>query len=291
METTTCHLPTDMSHADANRGVRARLSYLASHARDPVSYAYMPPPGVPWESADYTVHDTFVADAGAWRDLDIDTNGFELRDAPTALRNPGDADEIEAICYAEAVELALEVTGGTHAYVFDHLVRERDPARATLDFGRAARGATPAANGRIHNDYTEVSGRRRLSMVLHDSDLIPFARHFSIINIWRSLRGVIEDTPLAVVDARSVAREDLVRGEVRYPHRTGEIYLMRHNPAHRWCYFPQMDRHHALVFKQFDSRTSGVARFTPHTAFDLPDIRPGAPLRQSLEIRCLVVHA
>jgi len=45
------------------------------------------------------------------------------------------------------------------------------------------------------------------------------------------------------------------------------------------------------VFKQFDSRTGGVARFTPHTAFDLPDIRPGAPLRQSLEIRCLVVHA
>lgn len=291
MDTPTAHGPVDMIYADAKPGVHARLSYLARDARNPVSYAFTPPPGIPWESAEYAVHDTFIADASGWSGLDIDRNGFELRDAPTALRNPDDAAEIESTCYAEAVELALQVTGGTHAYVFDHLVRERDPGRTALDFGRTARCATPAANGRIHNDYTEVSGRRRLSMVLHDSDLIPFARHFSIINIWRSLRGVIEDTPLAVVDARSVAQEDLVRGEVRYPRRTGEIYLMRHNPAHRWAYFPQMDRQHALVLKQFDSRTSGVARFTPHSAFDLPEIGPAAPLRKSLEIRCLVVHA
>lgn len=45
-----------------------------------------------------------------------------------------------------------------------------------------------------------------------------------------------------------------------------------------------------LVFKQYDSRTDGVARFTPHAAFDLPDIPPEAPLRESIEIRCLVVY-
>jgi hypothetical protein len=34
-----------------------------------------------------------------------------------------------------------------------------------------------------------------------------------------------------------------------------------------------------------------VARFTPHSAFDLPDIPPDAPLRQSIEIRCLVTYS
>jgi len=37
----------------------------------------------------------------------------------------------------------------------------------------------------------------------------------------------------------------------------------------------------ALVFKQYDSQANGVARFTPHSAFDLPDIPPDAPPRAS----------
>jgi len=44
------------------------------------------------------------------------------------------------------------------------------------------------------------------------------------------------------------------------------------------------------VFKQYDSEVSGVRRFTPHCAFDLPGILPDAPLRASIEIRCLVTH-
>jgi hypothetical protein len=52
-----------------------------------------------------------------------------------------------------------------------------------------------------------------------------------------------------------------------------------------------MDRHEALVFKQYDSQVSGVARFTPHAAFDLPDVPADAPLRESIEIRCLVTYA
>ena len=40
-----------------------------------------------------------------------------------------------------------------------------------------------------------------------------------------------------------------------------------------------------------DSQVNGVARFTPHSAFDLLDISPDAPLRQSIEIRCLVTYS
>lgn len=91
-------------------------------------------------------------------------------------------------------------------------------------------------------------------------------------------------------DARTVSAADLVEAEIRYPARTGKIYLLKHAPRHRWSYFFAMDVHEALIFKQYDSQASGVARYTPHAAFDHPDTPPEAPLRESIEVRCLVVY-
>jgi len=91
--------------------------------------------------------------------------------------------------------------------------------------------------------------------------------------------------PLAVADARSVAAGDLIISERRYPHRIGQTYRLRHNPSHRWFYFPQMRRDEALVFKVYDSATDGRARFTPHTSFNDTATPPGSPPRQSIEVR------
>lgn len=96
------------------------------------------------------------------------------------------------------------------------------------------------------------------------------------------------DTPLAVCDARTVERADLVASEIRYPKRNGEIYLVRHSQGHAWAYFSEMRREEVLVFKQYDSEREAVARFTPHAAFDHPAMPPEATPRQSIEIRCLV---
>jgi hypothetical protein len=107
---------------------------------------------------------------------------------------------------------------------------------------------------------------------------------------WRSVGGKVVDTPLALCDARTVSAEDLVATDMYYPNRVGEIFLVHQSPCHRWAYFSAMDCHEALVFKQYDSQVSGVSRFTPHCAFDLPEIPPDAPLRASIEIRCLVIY-
>jgi len=116
------------------------------------------------------------------------------------------------------------------------------------------------------------------------------AQRFAIVNIWRSIGGKVVDTPLAVCDARSISVQDLVVADLYYRDRSGELYLVQESPRHRWAYFCEMDCHEALVFKQYDSQVSGVARFTPHSAFDLADIPSDAPLRQSIEIRCLVTY-
>lgn len=271
--------------------VLAGLNYLKPASEPPYSYVYEPPPGTPWENGEYELRQTPISDARYTRERPcIEREGFALCDAPTAVRDFLDVDRVKTIYYREASELALAVTGAQQAYVFDHLVRRREHDRGELTFGRSRTDGMAAANGRIHNDYTEASGRKRLELVLDDTEAAARVKRYSIVNVWRSINGPVVDTPLAVCDARTLTVSDLVVSEVRYPRRTGEIYVALHSPLHRWSYFSEMDRHEALVFKQYDSQLSGVARFTPHSAFDLPDIPPDAPLRESIELRCLVVY-
>jgi hypothetical protein len=270
--------------------VVAQLSYLAPGPERPFQYAYPPPPGVPWESGAYEGRALAIADARYAPTGSLQVEGFALWDAPTALRDFTDRAAVERRYYPEVAALALAATGARRAYVFDHLLRRREADRAALSFGRSERGAPAAANGRIHNDYTEASGRRRWDLVLgEEADRLRGAR-YAIVNIWRSVKGPVLDTPLAVCDARSVDAADLVSADVHYPKRTGEIYLARYAARHRWSYFSGMDRHEALVFKQYDSQLSGVARFTPHAAFDHPETPSDAPLRESIEARCLVIY-
>lgn len=282
--------PIPAMHQSPSRVVAA-LSYLKPTSETPCSYTYEPPSGIPWENSEYELQQISIADArSAAHSSSINREGFELWDAPTTVKDFLDEDAVRTIYYREASELALAVTGAQHAYVFDHLVRRREPDRAALSFGRRGADGRAAANGRIHNDYTEASGRKRLDLVLTDSKAASQVKRYAIVNVWRSIKGPVLDTPLAVCDARSLVISDLVRSEVRYPRRTGEIYQTVYSPLHRWSYYSEMDRHEALVFKQYDSQISGVARFVPHAAFDHPHAPSDAPLRESIELRCLVVY-
>lgn len=272
-------------------GVAAGLSYLLPSSERPFQYMYQSPPGVSWQNSRYQVELAEILDARTTpAAASIDGEGFELWDAPTSVSDFQDVGAIQTRYYREAEELAKHVTGAMRAVVFDHAVRQREPGRSGLNFGRNGESSALGAVGRVHIDYTEASGPRRLTALLTDNRIAPVHRRFAIVNIWRSIGGKIVDTPLALCSARTVSVTDLAATDLRYNGRTGEMYLVHHSREHRWMYFSEMDRHEALVFKQYDSRVSGVARFTPHSAFDLPCIPANAPLRRSIEIRCLVAY-
>ena len=82
--------------------------------------------------------------------------------------------------------------------------------------------------------------------------------------------------------------EDLVSVERRAEERTGELQMALHYPGNRWYYFPEMQMDEALLFKTFDSKTDGRARFTIHSSFEDPDAPADAAPRESIETRCLV---
>lgn len=285
-----CPIADRMTHPAASP-VLAELSYLKTTAQRPCSYAFTPPPGIPWENSEYEQRKVAIADARhAVPRPSLEREGFALWDAPSRVQNFMDEHEIVSIYYQEMRELALAVTGASQAHIFDHLLRRREPDNAALSFGKRGGDGLAAANGRIHNDYTEASGRRRLHLVIPDAETAAQVRRYSIINIWRAISGPVFDTPLAVCDARSLRDRDFVACDVKYPKRTGEIYLTTHADSHRWSYYSAMDRHEVLVFKQYDSQLSGVTRFTPHAAFDHPDAPAEAPRRVSIELRCLVIY-
>ena len=213
-------------------------------------------------------------------ELSFEKNGFVLVPAPTKVQSFFDRHELESVYYREAEQLIKDVSGATRVVIFDHTLRSGDEAEREEKLVRE-----PVLSA--HNDYTEWSGPQRVREILPDEAEALLKRRFAIVQVWRAINQPIESNPLALADARSVAMDDLLVSERRYPHRVGQTYRLKHNPGHKWFYFPRMRRDEAIVFKVYDSATDGRARFTPHTAFDDPATPPGAPPRQSIEVRAL----
>ena len=95
----------------------------------------------------------------------------------------------------------------------------------------------------MHNDYTELSGPRRVHDLLPPEEAERWAAHrFAIINVWRSIGPPVETTPLAFTDAQSLDERDLVATDLVYPDRVGEIYHLAFNPKQRWHYISRMTR-------------------------------------------------
>src|SRR5205823_10303896 len=225
-------------------------------------------------------HRVGIANAREARDLALDQNGFVLVEHRTAVRDFFDVDELKRIYYPEVEKLVRAMSGAQRVLVFDHTLRSGDEAEREA---KLVREQVLSA----HNDYTEWSGPQRVRDLMGEEAAELLERRFAIIQVWRAIADPIRSNPLAMADARSVAPQDLLVAERRYPNRVGQTYRLRYNAAHRWFYFPEMRREEAIVFKVFDSAKDGRARFTPHTSFQDPATPPGAPPRQSIEARAL----
>lgn len=209
----------------------------------------------------------------------LDVHGFVFVRHDTQVRDFTDDAERTRVYDPEVQALIMEHSGASHVVVFDHTIRVSD------EDGQKAIGARPTVKG-VHNDYTESSAPRRLREIIGDEEAERrFRKRWAIIQVWRPIRGKVLMEPLGICDGRSIPQQGFIRVERRYRDRTGEVYHIAHNPQHQWFYFPQMERHEALVFKVFDSDESKPSRFTAHSAFDHPDTPADAPRRESIETR------
>jgi hypothetical protein len=215
-------------------------------------------------------------------DPTLDREGFLLTTHASAVRDFYDDGEIAAVYEPEVRALVRRATGAVRVEIFDHTRRA-----SALDVQQARRIREPASI--VHNDYTARSGPDRLRDHLpHEAETL-LRRRFAIVNVWRSIRGIVRSAPLALCEAATLAPEDLVAVTRRARDRIGEIQQAAYNPAHRWSYFPEMRPDEALLIKTYDSATDGRARFTLHTSFDDPTAAADAKPRESLETRCFAI--
>ncbi len=210
----------------------------------------------------------------------LEHDGFRFVPHDTKMVDFLDAEEVKRVYYPEMEALIARESGAKRVVVFDHTVRTAD---RVLGEAKKIREVVQ----RVHNDYTEWSGPQRVRDVLPDEADALLKHRFAIIQVWRPIRHPVETFPLAIADAPSLAPEDLVISERRYPNRVGQTYVMTYRDKHRWYWFPRMRRDEALVFKVYDSMTDGRARWTAHTAFIDETAPPNARPRESIEIRTL----
>ena len=269
-------------HATERPGyVLAQLNYTRAGGEKPAVYMYETPGPHPSIEERNEPHQVAIHSARpVLETLSLDVHGFAYARGTTAVRDFDDAAQLRDIYDAEVAALVKAKTGARHALVFDHTVRRIG--------GTDSNASTRAPVHVAHNDYTKKSGPQRVR------DLLPageaeqaLKRRFSIVNVWRSINGPVLDTPLALADARTVAEEDWIATDLKYPDRTGEVYRIAFNPAHRWLYVPHLQADEILLLKTFDSDETGIARYAPHTAFRDPATKPGTEKRQSIESRVL----
>lgn len=266
--------------------VRAALHYLEPTGGKPRSLEYEPPPGVPRTTAVHRDHRVTVRDVRPLASaLSLEREGFQLVTAASSVEDFYDEEAVRTRYYAETASLLEGLTGSSRVVVFDHTIRRRIPGAADRATG-IARQPVP----RVHNDYTEKSGPQRVRDLLGEEASALLRRRFAVINVWRPIRGPIRDAPLAVADAQSVDRDDLVATDLIYPDRVGEIYYVKFNPSHRWFYASAMRRDEVMLIKCFDSADDGRARFVPHSAFEDPTTPADALPRESIELRTLVFY-
>ena len=212
--------------------------------------------------------------------FDLDNAGFMLIRHDSVVSDSHDDAALAAIYEAEARDLITRMTGARRVVVFDHTRRA-----ASDGLRRAQIMREPSAV--IHNDYTQWSAERRLRDILPDEANELMMNRFAIINIWRSIAGTVETSPLAFCDSTTLGDGDLVEVKRKVQDRIGQTQMARFNPAHQWFYFPAMQEREAALIKTYDSAIGGRTRFTIHTAFTDPTSPPGAAPRQSIETRCL----
>ncbi len=262
--------------------VEAVLNYLTPMAEKPVNYTYEPPASIPRHNGVYEAHKLPIRDARPIsRHLSLDREGFAYTSSHSAVHDFYDEDEVRRVYYKEAEELLADVTGAKKVVVFDHNIRNAQRAKEPVK--------------RVHNDFTAKSGYSRASAVLTaletDNPDHLLQNRFSIINVWRPIARPVQESPLAVCDAQSIAPKELVASNLVYRNRIGETYAITYNPAHQWFYFPQLEPKEALLIKCFDSAEDGQARFAAHSAFDDPTSPTDAPPRESIELRSLVFYS
>jgi hypothetical protein len=233
---------------------------------------------------DTVVHDphAMAISNGRLRETSLDNEGFMLVQHASEVSDFENSAEVAALHPAEIAELLRGLTGADEVRVTaPGIIRysEAGGQAGSRDNSHPARFA--------HIDSTAETSAGFAMAASGDRAL----RRSASYNVWRCFSPAPQDVPLALCDAGSVKPEDLLVADAIFdaPDRAEwsfESWIVAHNPAHRWYWYPDLSRNEAIVFKSSDSQ---FANPIPHVAFDHPALNSGGHPRKSIEMRALAL--
>lgn len=229
------------------------------------------------------VHDGW--ERNAQQAFSVDKEGFSVHDFKTGYSDWENDEAVRADFYPEIVEWLKQTVGAKKVLVFDHTIRTKMNANKKITQETNTSQRAPVML--VHCDYTGESGPLRVRQLLdHEADDL-LTRRVAFFNVWKPIRNTVEERPLAMCDVTSSLPSDFFKLYLRYRERTGENYVMRHSPGHKWWYFPKITPEKVILLKTYESEVDGRARFVGHSAFEDPNTREDAPTRESVEIRTI----
>ncbi len=224
--------------------------------------------------------------------------GFELMDHVSEVTDWDDDEEVASIYYGEMTSLAKDLSGCSHALMEGHINRNPEQALMHPDY---------APIQFVHSDFTETYGkaicdyyesdedspRNALKRANLGPDAVRNSARILILQFWRNVGEPQMDLPLALCDAESVSRAELQDFHVAsyaggdFGFDTFGVKAPDSNDRHRWFAFPKMTNDEVLMLRTYDSEraASGKPFWTPHSAFQDPNVPAGNPARKSIEVR------
>lgn len=214
----------------------------------------------------------------------LNEEGFTLATHKSAIKNFRDDAEVGRVYSGEIEKLIQEMTGAAKVLATGTVLRfgERSPEYGSRVNTRPARFA--------HVDFTPVSMPPLLDRQLQASGFRPRpGQRYEGFNIWRVISDPPQDVPLALCDLRTTQPSDYVAADAVFdppgqPEWSFEGYVVKYSAKHRWCFFSDMTRDEALIFRNYNSDPAWPTP-VPHVAFDDLRVGPSTPPRASIEIR------
>ncbi|KAL2064602.1 hypothetical protein VTL71DRAFT_3739 [Oculimacula yallundae] len=230
----------------------------------------------------------------------INDCGFQLLSHHTRFLRFETAQDVDGY-RKETEELLTNAMGAVYVNCYDSVLRKNIVfEREYLDLADPLHTEGPARgvhNGErlvqnfqghrlISGDITYESGPVVINRYMSDTEKTNFLKagyRIRIINTWRPLVPVLEDRPLAFCDSRSVDPSDLVATDRIIPDNVqGSDCLCRY-----WV--EKQTPEEPLIFVMYDTKAGSHARFCPHVSFKNPNCPEGAPPRESVETRSIVI--
>ncbi|KAK5153117.1 hypothetical protein LTS14_007761 [Recurvomyces mirabilis] len=254
----------------------------------PYSLRFTAPPGLARANIKLDKRDIIVNDIRPKKkSLSLESNGCFIWDFDTGLSYDDfdDKTKVKDVYLAEVAEGLRKKLGAEKVQIFEHTLRKRH-AEFPISTGEPYAFNQPTSIAHVD---TTIPWCHAMARQLNPRDESVTDCRIQCVNIWKPLRGPVQDWPLALCDPNSVRSDyDLEPCDLVYPDYVVENRQVYHSDNLQWFYISEQRENEAWVFMQTDTGRSDWT--VAHTAFPLPNAPKNAAPRESIEVRALVYY-